>query len=193
MEKNIKPFITSRNRLDILAQLAYEHTGRVNAIVSETVARGMNVHVGKLDGKAGASDGGASGFWDKKDGKEGKDKEKDGKESKEGKEGKESKDGKDSKDGKEGKEGKESKDGKETKEGKDGGKDGKDNKDDSKDGSKDGKDKDDKDGTDGAKFGDDGDNYFRYGDDVVLPYASFETIGEIFNIRLTALLNAPIF
>jgi hypothetical protein len=164
MQNKIKPFISSRNRIDILADFAFEHTSRVNSSVSGLIAKGMNLNIPKLDGKAGASDGGASGFWDKKDGKEGK-------EGKDGKDGKDSKEGKDGKDDKEGKDQKDSKEDKEDKEDKDG-----------KDGS-----------GDAGKTGDESDNFFRYGDEVVLPLEDFSVISQMFNVRLTSLLNQAIF
>jgi hypothetical protein len=184
MKNDVRPFITAKNRMDILADLAREHSERVSNTVISVIERGLNPEIPKLDGKGGANDGGASGFWDKKDGKDGKDKEKDGKDSKEGKEGK---DGKDSKDGKEGKEGKDSKDGKESKDSKEGKEGGKED-------SKDGKDKDgkDKDG-DGGKFAGSEQELYRYGDERILPVENFALINEIHSVRMTTLLNQPIF
>jgi hypothetical protein len=185
MAERIEPFIHSSDRLDLLADLARTHSDRTFKAISTLIERNIEIDPNhKKDGKDGGKDAGEGGFWDKKDGKDGKDKEKDGKESKEGKEGKESKDGKDSKDGKEGKEGKESKDGKEGKESKEGGKE------DSKDGKdKDGKDKD----NDGSKITGAEGEVFRYGLEVSLPANALRRIAEIHNVRLTALLNQPIF
>ena len=182
MAERVKPFIASASRLDILADLARTHSERTFKSVSSLVDQVQDFDIPKKDGKDGTKDAGEGGFWDKKDGKEGKDKEKDGKDGKDGKDSKEGKDSKDGKEGKEGKEGKDSKDGKESKEG-------------GKEGSKDGKDKDgkDKDGGDGSKITGNENEMFRYGDEAVLPVAAFSIVSEIHSVRLTSLLNQPIF
>jgi len=161
---DVRPFLSAQ-RHDVLRDLVVNRNALIQRRVVDTVTRGMNESIPKIDGKGGALDGTLAvvslgdissyvpicGAYPgpKIEHPKGKD-TKEGKESKDGKEGKE---GKESKDGKEGKEGKESKDSKE-----------------------------DKDHGDGFKLGGDEvqDPFSRFGEQVELPSEKFNAIARAF-------------
>lgn len=142
--RQIKPFISSRNRYDILIQLARQSNENTQRKINELIVRGLDPDQVKLDGKAGGADGGLGvGSYDKKDG--GKDGGKDGKETKE------------QKDGKEGE-------------------------------------KEDKDSSDGSeKLSGNENEFFRFGDERILPADTFSLIFKEHSEKVITLLSQPIF